>query len=40
LKCGGSNYNTLYPQYYLYALFASPNYLNLSAGNSFMAKSI
>jgi len=30
----------LYPQYYLYALFASPNYLNLSAGNSFMAKSI
>jgi glycosyl hydrolase family 39 (putative alpha-L-iduronidase) len=40
LQCGTSNYNTSYPQFYLYSLFASPNYLNLSAGNSFMAKSI
>ena len=40
LQCGTSNFNTFYPQYYLYSLFASPNYLNLVAGSSFMAKSI
>ncbi len=38
--CGASNYSVNYPQYYLYSLFGSPNYLNLSAGGSYMAKSV
>jgi glycosyl hydrolase family 39 (putative alpha-L-iduronidase) len=39
-RCGTSNFNTKYPQYYLYSLFASSSYLNLSAGGSFMAKDV
>jgi Glycosyl hydrolases family 39 len=39
-SCGASNYSVLYPQYYLYSLFGSPNYLNLSAGGSYMANSV
>ena len=38
--CGAGNYNTNYPQYYLYSLFGSPNYLNLSAGGNYMAVSV
>ena len=39
-RCGTSNFNTKYPQYYLYSLFASSSYLNLSAGGSYMAKDV
>jgi hypothetical protein len=38
--CGASNYSVMYPQYYLYDLFGSSSYLNLSGGGSYMAKSI
>lgn len=40
MHCGAKNYSVNYPQYYLYSLFASSTYLNLSAGTSYMAKSI
>jgi Glycosyl hydrolases family 39 len=39
-SCGAGNYSVLYPQYYLYSLFGSPNYLNLSSGGSYMANSV
>jgi glycosyl hydrolase family 39 (putative alpha-L-iduronidase) len=39
-NCGISNFNTSYPQFYLYSLFASPNYLNLSGGGSYMAANV
>jgi sporulation protein YlmC with PRC-barrel domain len=38
--CGASNFSVMYPQYYLYSMFGSPTYLNLSAGGGYMAKSI
>jgi hypothetical protein len=38
--CGASNYSTLYPQYYLYELFGSSNYLNLSTSGGYMANSV
>jgi hypothetical protein len=38
--CGATNYSVLYPQYYLYDMFASSSYLGLSSGGSYMAKSI
>jgi sporulation protein YlmC with PRC-barrel domain len=38
--CGNSNYLTLYPQYYLYELFGSPNYMNLSTAGGYMASSL
>jgi Glycosyl hydrolases family 39 len=38
--CGASNFNVLYPQYYLYELFGSSNYLNLSTAGGYMANSI
>jgi Glycosyl hydrolases family 39 len=38
--CGASNFSVLYPQYYLYKLFGSSNYLNLSTAGGHMAKSI
>jgi Glycosyl hydrolases family 39 len=38
--CGASTFSVLYPQYYLYELFGSPNYLNLSSAGGYMANSI
>lgn len=38
--CGAKDYSVMYPQYYLYSLFASSSFLNLSGGGNYMAKSI
>jgi hypothetical protein len=38
--CGAKNYSVLYPQYYLYELFGSSSYLNLSTAGGYMANSV
>jgi hypothetical protein len=38
--CGATNFSVMYPQYYLYSMFASSNYLDLSTAGGYMANSV